>query len=109
MQYVVQAAGPSTVLEFGFRNDNSYFALVDVSVVPIPLPVFQSVLKSNSTLKLTWSTTAGVAYQLQYKTNVTATNWINLGSTTTATGGTMSASDTIGSNLRRFYRVALVP
>ena len=109
MQHVVQGAGASTVLEFGFRNDNSYFALDDVSVVPIPLPVFQSILKSNSTVKLTWSTTAGVAYQLQYKTNVTATNWINSGSTTTATGGTMSASDAIGSNSRRFYRVALVP
>ena len=52
---------------------------------------------------------AGLAYQIQYKTNLTSANWINLGSPTNATGGTMSASDVIGSGSKRFYRIALVP
>jgi hypothetical protein len=109
MQYVVQAAGSSSVLEFGFRDDNSWLALDDVSVVPVPLPAFQSIVRGKGTVSLTWTAMAGVAYQLQYKTNLTATNWVILGVANTATGGTLSASDTISSNSQRFYRVALVP
>jgi hypothetical protein len=109
MHYVVVAAGTNTVLEFTSRNDPGTFALDDVSVVPIPLPSLQSIRKSNGTVNFTWTTMAGGAYQIQYKTNLTSSNWINLGSPTNATGGTMSASDVIGAGSRRFYRIALVP
>ncbi len=34
IQFVVTATGPSTVLEFGFRDDPAYLGLDDVSVVP---------------------------------------------------------------------------
>jgi hypothetical protein len=109
MSYVATAAGTSTVLEFGFRNEPSYFALDDVSVVPIPPPSFQAILRTNGAVKLTWTTVAGLAYQLEYKTNLTSANWINLGSPTNATSSTMSASYAIGPGSGRFYRVALVP
>ncbi len=109
MSFAVVAAGASTVLQFGSRNDPGTFALDDVSVVPIPLPSFQSIGESSGTVNFTWTTLAGLAYQIQYKTNLTAANWINLGSPTNATGATMSASDVIGSALKRFYRIALVP
>ena len=108
MDYVVVAAGTSTVLEFASRNDPGTFALDDVSVMPLPLPSFQSVLNTNDAVHLTWSTVAGLAYQLEYKTNLTSANWINLGSPTNASGSTMSASDAILPGSGRFYRVALV-
>jgi hypothetical protein len=108
-QFVVQAAVTNTVLEFGFRDDPAFLGLDAVSVIPIPLPSFQTVTKSNGTIRFSWTTMAGLSYQLQYKTNVTATNWINLGSPTNAVGGTASASDSIGPSVRRFYRVALLP
>ena len=91
------------------QNDPGAFALDDVSVVPIPLPSFQSIRQSGGTVNFTWTTLAGLAYQIQYKTDLTSANWINLGSPTNATSGTMSVSDAIGSALRRFYRIALVP
>jgi hypothetical protein len=109
MAYAVVAAGTSTVLQFASRNDPGVFALDDVSVVPIPLPSFQSIGESSGTVNFTWTTLAGLPYQIQYKTNLAAANWINLGSPTNATGATMSASDVIGSASKRFYRIALVP
>ena len=77
-------------------------------MVPIPLPSFQSIRQSGGTVALTWTTIAGKAYQVQYKSDLTSATWLNLGSPTTATGSTMSASDVIGSSSRRFYRIALV-
>ena len=109
MRYVVVAAGASTVLEFTSRNDPGVFALDEVSVVPIPLPSVQSVRQTNSAVNLTWTTMAGLGYQIQFKTNLASSNWSNLGGVTNATGGTMSATDAIGARSQRFYRIALVP
>jgi hypothetical protein len=52
---------------------------------------------------------AGLAYQIQFQTNLASANWLNLGGLTNATSSTMSASDVIGPGSGRFYRVALVP
>lgn len=72
-------------------------------------PSFQTITKSNNSLMLSWSAAQGQKYQLQYKTNLNSTNWFNLGSQITAGSGTISASDLIGSNSQRFYRVILLP
>jgi hypothetical protein len=109
MSYVVVAAGADTVLQFTSRNDPGTFALDDVSVVPIPPPAVQSILASNGAVNLIWTTMAGLAYQIQYKTNLTSANWINLGSPAKATSGTMSTSDVISLGATRFYRVELAP
>ena len=109
MRYVVPAAGASTVLEFGAYNNSGVFGLDDVSVVSVPLPTVQSVRQVGSAVNLTWTTLAGLAYQVQYKTNLASTNWSNLGGLTNATGSATSASDTISPGAPRFYRVALVP
>jgi xanthomonalisin len=109
MSYVVVAGGANTVLEFTSRNDPGTFALDDVSVMPIPLPSLQSIRESGGTVNFTWTTMAGLAYQILFKTNLTSANWINLGSPTNATSGTMSASDAISPGSIRFYRIVLVP
>jgi hypothetical protein len=56
---------------------------------------------------LAWSAASGQTYELQYVTNLNATNWITLLSLT-ATNATATASDTINSAARRFYRVVLL-
>ena len=109
MRDVVVATGASTVLEFGSRNDPGVFALDDVSVVPIPLPSLQSIRESSGAVNFTWTTMAGLAYQIQYKTNLASTNWSNLGGLINATSSTTSASYSISPGSGRFYRVALVP
>ncbi len=109
MQYVVVAAGASTVLQFSFLNTPGVFGLDEVSVVPIPLPTVQSVSQAGGAVTLQWASMAGVSYQVQYKTSLASANWNNLGSPINATGSTTSASDTPNPGTPRFYRIALVP
>ncbi len=78
------------------------------STAPIPPPAFQSITLSNNTVVLTWSATAGQVYQFQVSTNLASTNWISLGSSTTATNATMSTTDTnaVTGSAQRFYRIS---
>ena len=72
-------------------------------------PVFLSAVSSNCTLSLTWSASVGQRYRLQYKPNLTSTNWTTLGSAITAAGSIVTASDNICTNAQKFYRVLLTP
>jgi uncharacterized repeat protein (TIGR03803 family) len=72
-------------------------------------PVFQSALLTNGTVRLTWSAMTGKQYRLQYRTNLTAGAWLNSGGIITATNTSVTASEAMGSNLRRFYRAVLLP
>ncbi len=73
------------------------------------LPEFQAVALTNGTLSLTWSTEAGGTHQVQYTSDLSSTNWTNLGSAVVATGATLGATDSVTSGPRRFYRVVLAP
>jgi hypothetical protein len=107
--FIVTATGTNTVLQFGSRNDPYYFGLDDVSVQPIPAPSFRSVAQTGNSLTFTWNSLAGLAYQVQYSTNLVQTNWINLGSAITATDFTTTATNVIGPDPQRFYRVYRLP
>jgi trimeric autotransporter adhesin len=73
-------------------------------------PVFQTVVQTGGTLTFTWSAVAGRTYQVQYTTNLSQTDWSNLGSATLATNGTMAASDAVApDSSQRWYRIALLP
>jgi uncharacterized repeat protein (TIGR03803 family) len=72
-------------------------------------PVFKAVTLTNSTLTLTWSTDVGSTYQLQYKSDLGSGDWSNLGNSVLATGDTLSATDAVANDPRRFYRVAVLP
>lgn len=74
--------------------------------LPLP-PVFKSVVKTNGIVTLVWSTVATQTYQLQYTTNLAQPSWTNIGGGVVATNGTMTASDSIGTDSQRFYRVVL--
>jgi hypothetical protein len=76
--------------------------------ITVPAPVFQSVTGTGGTVTFTWSAVASAVYQLQYCTNLAQGDWSNLGSAITATNTVMSASDSIGPDPQRFYRL-LVP
>jgi len=107
MQFIATASGPSTVLQFLFQDDSSAFlGLDDVSVLAIPTPIFQPVNRSNGSIQLTWNSLAGLAYQVQYKTDLNQATWTNLGSPVTATGPITTASDALTtSSAPRYYRL----
>jgi len=78
-----------------------------LSSPPPEPPVFQTVTRASGRIIFTWSAVVGKAYQVQYKTNLTQPNWINLVGVP-ATNSLATASDSIGPDPRRFYRVVLL-
>jgi hypothetical protein len=50
---------------------------------------------------------SGVPYQLQYTTDLSTLNWINLGTPITVTNGVIATSDNNPADPQRFYRVIL--
>jgi hypothetical protein len=108
LQFLVKATAASTVVEFGFRNDNTFFGLDDVLVQPVPIPALQSV-RSNSSLQFSWNSVSGLVYQLQYSTNLSKNNWTNLGSAINATNSSASTSTPIGPDPQRFFRIQVLP
>ena len=109
-QYIVTATNSSTTIQFGFQNAQSYFGLDDVSVTAVSKPMFQAVAKSGGSIDLTWSAMNGLAYQLQYTTNLIQGPWVNIGNPVNAFGGTASTTDTPPSfSPPRFYRLMLLP
>jgi subtilase family serine protease len=111
LQFIVTATSSSTVLQLGFRDDPYYLGLDDISVTPVPVPAFQTATITSSAFNFTLGTMAGLVYQVQYKTNLLQTNWINLGKLLVATNTSLTVSDTnaIGSSPQKFYRVQVLP
>jgi len=110
LQFLVQASTNSSTLKFGFLNDLDYSVLDSISVLPVPLPVLQgSVSPASPALRLAWTSLPGVHYQVQYKTQPGQTTWTNLGSRLTASSSTTTASDSLGPDPERFYRVVIAP
>ncbi len=73
------------------------------------VPEFQAVTLTNNMLNLTWGTEAGGTYQLQYSSDLSSSDWINLNSAKTASGATLSTTDFLTKGPQRFYRLALSP
>jgi hypothetical protein len=107
--FTVQASAAVTTLQFGSRNDDDFFCLDNVSVMPLPAPAIQALAPGGGVFQLAWTALPGAAYQVQYLTNVTQTNWINLGGAITATNNPMTFSAGNESGPERFYRVTLLP
>jgi hypothetical protein len=73
-----------------------------------PPPVVVSVTRTNGALSFAWSAIPGEVYQVQYKSNLSQTDWSSLGGTLSTTSGILSVSDLM-TNSQRFYRVVLLP
>src|SRR5437899_2674725 len=78
------------------------------SILPDP-PVLQSVSASTGNLTFSWAAVKGARYQVQYTRVLASTNWTDLGSPIIASSATGTASDPIGSDPQRFYRIVLLP
>lgn len=64
---------------------------------------------ADNSLLLTWNASAGLRYQVQFKTNLTDAGWQPLGSDVTATNTLASQVDPgVGGAPQRFYRVQLL-
>ncbi len=108
LQFVVPATTTSTTLEFDFNNDPGAFGLDDVTVEPVPAPVFQSVAVTNGVVNLTWSSFPNVSYQLQSASSLSNPTWTNL-VMVTAAGNLTGTLQPVGLAPMQFYRVILLP
>jgi hypothetical protein len=79
-----------------------------VTVVALPPPQIQSFSVTGAVASIAWSSLTGYAYLLQYKTNLTDSNWICLPPPVLASGPA-SATNVDGGAPQRFYRVILLP
>jgi hypothetical protein len=113
--FVVTAAGPGTVLQFGAENVPYGFGLDDVSVTPIPQPSFSAVQATPDGLALTWLTLPNVAYLLQYKTNLLQPEWLSVGGPVTAVTNTLTQVEplidppAVPIPPQQFFRVVVSP
>jgi cyclophilin family peptidyl-prolyl cis-trans isomerase len=69
-------------------------------------PFFYNVGLSGQNFTFTWSSTPSSVYQVQYKTSLNQTNWLNLGPPTFASSTLVNTSDLI-TNVQRFYRIVV--
>ena len=77
----------------------------------IAAPQFQAaqVPIGGGSVTLNWSTSSGLKYRVQYKTNLTDTVWQTLGADILATNTATSATDSGASNApQKFYRILVV-
>lgn len=91
----------TTTVAFGMRLQGS------AQPTAAPPPMILSMGLTNQIVTVTWSSVAGAIYGLQSNTDLTGTNWVNVGSSLTATGSTTSQTNFIGNVPQQFYRVLL--
>ena len=112
LQFTVVATNSSTVLQFGSRDDNSYFGLDDISVVPAPLGI-ASVRLSGADLVLNGiNGQSGATYYVLMSTNlaVPLSQWTPVATNTPGVSGnfTITVSNTVTTRTpQRFYILQL--
>jgi hypothetical protein len=108
LQFFVTATSTNTILTLGFQDDPSYLGLDNVSVVPITKTLLKAVPKTDGIFQFVGNVLPGLNYQVQYKTNLTQSNWLNWGGNMSVTNGNLTIFD-VTTNSQTFYRVLLVP
>jgi hypothetical protein len=85
---------------------DAYNELVRVVVVPFTMTL--QLANGAHTATLTWDSVIGRKYQVQYKSDLNAASWSDLGTVLTATGYSLSATDSSATGTK-LYRVLLLP
>lgn len=109
LQFVVEATGSATPLQFAFRDDPAALALDDITLQAVPPPVFQTVKQNAGVVTFSLQAMPELAYQLQYTTNLNTRSWSNLGPAIVATTNVVTASDVHPGSSSRFYRFIVLP
>ena len=84
----------------GLGIDNLSFS----ASVPVQ-PVSLGIQVTGASILLSWLTTPGVRYQIEYKDNLAAPTWTPLGSPVPGTGGSISVTNDITLSVHRFFRI----
>ena len=107
--FLVTANSTTSTLTFGFRDDPSFLGLDEVYVSPITSPSFQSIVKTNKLINLSWNVVPGYRYEVQYTTNLAKPSWNILQNAIFPLTAPMTVTDTNPPDADRFYRVTMYP
>jgi hypothetical protein len=69
---------------------------------------FSTPTLNGNNFVLSWSTTAGKTYRVEYKNDLGAAIWLPLGSNIVATGNMLSMTNSITNSPQRFFRIQVV-
>lgn len=86
---------------------NSTVATASITVSNRPF-VITSVAVNAGAAVVTWNSTIGLSYRVQYKDNLAAPLWTDVNPVVSATSISTSVTNSIGSAPQRFYRVQIV-
>jgi formylglycine-generating enzyme required for sulfatase activity len=79
--------------------------LIDGVAKPTRVGVRATIDRSSaSDVRICWDSVSGLIYQIQYRSQPTATRWLDLGPPVTATGPRTCVTEAVG-QLHRFFRV----
>ncbi len=96
----------------GYAGNGTQFVMDNMTIVTnlavSVLPTIQTTTEAGNTIIFGWNAMPGQMYQVQCETNLTQSDWNNLGGAITATNSTIFEVDSI-SNSQRFYRIVLMP
>jgi hypothetical protein len=70
----------------------------------LPAAPTLTIIPSGGNVLVTYPSETGFTYQLKSVTNVTSTNWVNLGSALAGTGGTLT-NTVLSGNTEKYFRV----
>jgi hypothetical protein len=115
LQFTVTATGTSTVLQFGIRNDNAYFGLDDIGVVPMVQTGSTGISLSGPNLVLVTHGSNGrygLAYHTLMSTNLAQplNQWTPVATNVLAADGnfTVTVTNTVSLTVpKRFYTLQL--
>ncbi len=107
---LVQAPSTNMITTVVTVSGQSSLSATNSFTVVVAGPVtLQAVNIAGTNAVVSWTSLASHNYRLQYKVNITDTNWINLSPDVQAIGATVSVTNVLGSDPQRFYRVQLLP
>ena len=78
-------------------------------VVVMPVPRFEAMTRPiNGVVKLRWRSHPGASYQLQYRSNLVAAVWLDLGGIQVATSHLTAATNAVEGVEQRYYQVLML-
>ena len=108
-RYVASAPSSGTTLAFTFTDDPGNWALDDVAVTPVPVPILQVAASLQGSLQLNWSAVANVHYQVESTPSLINPNWTSVGSPILSSGTVATYSGQLDGSIQLFYRVVAIP
>jgi hypothetical protein len=108
LQFLVNATGTSTVLQFGFQDDNSYLGLDDISVLPVATPVsLAAAAVQTNQFGFTFAGPSGLVVVVEASANLAHSAWYPVQTNTLGAGSSHFYDPQWTNSPARFYRLKM--